>query len=69
MTPEYINSHWTEEKLQLMFEKRHQRLMRDVAGIEPPAANPDRVGQTQVNRMTHDAFMAKHGKRLKIKEI
>lgn len=52
-----------------MFEKRHQRLMRDVAGIEPPAANPDRVGQTQVNRMTHDAFMAKHGKRLKIKEI
>lgn len=64
MTPYEINSHWTEELLQLMFEKRNNRIRKVNGKPEPVEAEPFKI-----NRMVPDAFMAKHGKYLKIKEI
>lgn len=47
-----------------MFEKRNNRIRKVNGKPEPVEAEPFKI-----NRMVPDAFMAKHGKYLKIKEI
>jgi len=58
LTPEYINSQWTEEKLQLMFEARTKRLQRT---FSPPVERPP------LRKSSNSEFFARH--HIRVKEV
>lgn len=58
LTPEYINTNWTEELLALMVQKRNQRV-RGTSGSDGRESNG--------SRMSNSDFFAKHN--IKVKEL
>lgn len=60
LTPEYINSHWTEEKFQLMLDSRRLRCEAMRPRSQEQAARPEG------SNMDLKDFLLKHGKKHKI---
>jgi hypothetical protein len=62
LTPQQINTEWTEEQLVLMFKKRHQRLKRMAEEIEKLRDGDDARGTSESKapkRVSNDAFFSK----------
>lgn len=58
VTPEYVNLHWTEEILAMLFRSRHLSYKQQAA----TRPNQDEPGPEPIHRhMRCDTFMAKHG--------
>ena len=61
LTPDYINSRWTEELLSLMFQSRGRRLQR--------GKKNDDEARPVMRKVSNDEFFARHGNFIKVRKV